>query len=183
MEDDPKKPSKNRPSAPTLDEIHDAHKKESDLISEAIRNGTVDQLQSGSSIFASNLTVEELREKQRTRLESMTALRVVFNIFEKWQLDEEQARALLGNPDDKTYSDLRCGAVWSLPNDTLTRISYVFGIYRAVRTIFPTEGQADAWLHKPNKVFSDASALEVMLSGGLETVRKYLDGQCHDYSS
>ena len=182
MKDDAKKPFQSQSSVSKLGEIRDAHSKESGLTSEAICNETVDQLQSRSStsIFARNLTPEELREKHRKRLEAMTALKVVFNVFEKWQLDNKQVRALLGNSDDQTYRDLQCRAVWSLPEDTLMRISYVLGIYKALRTIFPTEERASAWVHKSNKAFADASALDVMLSGGLATVRKYLDSQCHD---
>lgn len=167
---------------PTIREIREAHQRESDQISEAIRKGTVDQLHSGSSIFANELTIEELREKQRARLESMVALKGVLNIFDAWKLEDEQARCLLGNPDDKTFENMRGGAIWSLPHDTMLRISYIFGIYKALRLIFPTEDQANAWPKKPNRAFNGSSALDVMLEGRLADVRRYLDGQCFDES-
>ena len=167
---------------PTVQEIREAHQRESDCISEAIRIATVDQLQSGPSIFTNDLTIEELQEKQRTRLVSMTALKGVFRIFDAWKLEDEQVRCLLGKPDDKTFANMRGGAIWSLPHDTLFRISYVFGIYKALRIIFPTEDRANAWPKKPNGAFDGASALDVMLEGRLADVRRYLDSQCPDDS-
>lgn len=66
-----------------------------------------------------------------------------------------------------------------LSND-LERISYVLGIYKALRRIFPTEEQANAWPAKPNRAFEGRSALDLMLKGDLAIVRRYLDGQCFD---
>lgn len=174
--------SDNQSRQPTIQEIREAHKRESDRISETIRSATVDQLQSGLNIFANDLTIKELQEKQHARLVSMTALTGVFRIFDAWELEDEQVRCLLGKPDDKTFANMQGGAIWSLPHDTLMRISYVFGIYKALRIIFPTEDRANAWPKKPNGAFNGASALDVMLKGRLADVRRYLDGQCNDES-
>ena len=176
----PPKPRKS--TKPTLKEIREAHQHESDRISEAIRNGTVDQLQRGPSIFSSEMTPEELRERQRKRLEAMVALKGAFNIFEIWRLNPEEMRELLGKPDEKTFMDWRNRSVWSLPEDTLMRISYVLGIYKALRILYPTEQQAAEWPRKPNRAFQGRSALDVMLAGDLAGVRRYLDGQHIDDS-
>jgi|SRR5690554_2261319 len=173
------KDSSKRPQStvPSIDEIRLAHKAETERINRAIREGTVGQLRMGSSIFQHNLSPEEFQEKQRKRLESSTALRVFFDICEKWRLDESQISVLLGTPDRKTYDDFRCGSIPVLPNDVLVRISYVIGIYKALRRIFQTESQANLWPGKPNRDFENQSALQLMLEGELAKVRRYLEGQ------
>lgn len=178
MNDEKNKSTKRHTDAPSLDDIRRAHHAESERISSAIKDGTVDELQPGGSIFQRDLTLEELQEKQRKRLEANAALRVFFKICEKWNLDEAQIFCFLGNPGKKVYEDYRCGTVWTLPNDTMMRISYVIGIYKALRTLFPTEDQASAWIKKSNRHFEGRAALDVMLDGDLATVRRYLDGQC-----
>ncbi|CCQ10873.1 hypothetical protein PALB_17470 [Pseudoalteromonas luteoviolacea B = ATCC 29581] len=84
------------------------------------------------------------------------------------------------NPTDLAFYDWKNGNVSSLSNDTLERISYVLGIYKALGILFPTREQADAWPNKPNCAFNDKSALEFMLEGSmfhLREMRRYLDRQ------
>ncbi|MGZ5042379.1 MAG: MbcA/ParS/Xre antitoxin family protein, partial [Usitatibacter sp.] len=70
----------------------------------------------------------------------------------------------------------------ALSRDTLERISYVLGIYKALQMLLPSDEAADAWIRKPNAapLFGGRSAIERMLSGNvadLYEVRRYLDGQ------
>ena len=63
---------------------------------------------------------------------------------------------------------------------TMERVSYVLGIYRALHTIFPDQEQADGWLRRPNAsaLFKGRPALVLMCSGRLEdlaSVRAHLD--------
>ncbi|SET91854.1 Protein of unknown function [Marinobacter segnicrescens] len=58
----------------------------------------------------------------------------------------------------------------------MERVSDVFGIYKNLRIIFPTEQQANEWVKKPNKAFGNWTAIEVMVDD-LSTVRRYLDSQ------
>jgi len=58
----------------------------------------------------------------------------------------------------------------------MEQISDVFGIYKNLRIIFPTEQQANEWVRKPNKAFDNRTAIEVMVDD-LSTVRRYLDSQ------
>ena len=72
------------------------------------------------------------------------------------------------------------GAV--LPKDTLERISYILGIYKALQILLPDEQAADEWVRRPNAalLFDGQSALDRMLSGqvaDLFVVRQYLDAQ------
>ena len=69
-----------------------------------------------------------------------------------------------------------------LPRDTLERLSYILGIYKALQILLPDEQAADRWIRKPNvaPVFAGRSALEQMLSGqvaDLYRVRQYLDAE------
>jgi hypothetical protein len=62
--------------------------------------------------------------------------------------------------------------------DTLRRISYVLGIYKAIQILFQDPGMADRWIREPNRFFAGKSALDRMLAGDvadLYVVREYLD--------
>ena len=74
------------------------------------------------------------------------------------------------------------GAQVRLPRDTLERISYILGIYKALQLLLPDTRAADEWIRRPNEaaVFGGRSALDRMLSGNvsdLYDVRQYLDAQ------
>ena len=70
----------------------------------------------------------------------------------------------------------------ALPKDTLERISYILGIYKALQILLPDEQAADEWVRCPNiaPLFGGRTALDRMLSGqvsDLYVVRQYLDAQ------
>ena len=109
------------------------------------------------------------------------ALKAFFGITHKWQLSSEQERILLGTPKATFYrwKQQRDGA---LNLDTLERISYILGIYKALRILLPNENTANAWIHKPNQapLFANRSALDKLLQGrviDLADVRRYLDAE------
>ncbi len=109
------------------------------------------------------------------------ALRTFFNIAQKWQLGPDEQMKLLGISARSTFYKWKKDTEVVLPRDTLERISYILGIYKALHILFPDEA-ADAWVKKPNsaKPFGGRSALEHMLSGNvvdLYHVRQYLDAQ------
>jgi hypothetical protein len=108
------------------------------------------------------------------------ALRTFFRIADAWGLSGEQARTLLGNPPRSTFYEWKKQGPASLPRDTLERISYLLGIYKALQILLPDAQAADAWVRKPNQapMFGGRPALERMLSGNvadLYVVRQYLD--------
>jgi hypothetical protein len=111
------------------------------------------------------------------------ALRTFFNIADAWRLNTEQAMLLLGLTSRSTFFKWKAepnGA--RLSRDTLERLSYVFGIYKALQELLPTPEAADAWVHRPNSAppFNGGTALGRMLSGNvadLYVVRQYLDAQ------
>lgn len=110
------------------------------------------------------------------------ALRAFFRIAEQWQLTTEQARHLLGDPPSSTFFQWKKQRDGHLGRDTLERISYLLGIFKALELLFPNPEQADGWIRRPNDapLFGGRPALERMLSGNvadLYEVRRYLDAQ------
>jgi hypothetical protein len=110
------------------------------------------------------------------------ALRTFFKLAEVWDLRIAEQRKLLGDPPESTFYKWKRQQDGVLGRDTLERISYLLGIYKALQILFPDPAQADAWLHKPNQstLFGGHSAMERMLSGNvsdLYVVRQYLDAQ------
>jgi hypothetical protein len=110
------------------------------------------------------------------------ALRTLFRIADAWQLTSQDVIKLLGSPPRSTFYKWKQGAVTTLPQDVLERISYIFGIYSALQVLLPKPEAADAWIKKPNSapLFGGKSALDRMLSGqvaDLYVVRQYLDAQ------
>ncbi|MFM9972856.1 MAG: antitoxin Xre-like helix-turn-helix domain-containing protein [Burkholderiales bacterium] len=113
---------------------------------------------------------------------SAPALRTVFRIFEAWGLPSQQQIKLLGNPPRSTFCRWKRIDKIVLPQDTLERISYLFGIYSALQTLLPKPVTADAWLKNQNEgtLFGGRSALLRMLGGqvaDLYIVRQFLDAQ------
>jgi len=111
-----------------------------------------------------------------------TALTAYFNITAAWGLTAEEERTLLGSPPRSTFFKWKSDRSARLAADTLERISYVMGIYKALRILLPTEEAANDWVKKPNiaRGFNGKSALERMLAGrvvDLADVRRYLDAE------
>lgn len=112
------------------------------------------------------------------------ALKTFFNIADAWHLNVEQAMILLGLDSRSTYFKWKKNPeTASLNPDKLERLSYIFGIYKALQILLPKPEAADQWLHQPNQasLFSGQTALQRMLSGrvaDLYVVRQYLDAQC-----
>jgi len=109
---------------------------------------------------------------------SAIGLKVFFNITKEWGLSTQQERNLLGDPARSTFYKWRQADGPTIPRDTLERISYVMGVYKALRILFPTLDQANQWPKKANSHFGGETALSVMLKGSvmnLADVRRYLD--------
>lgn len=109
-----------------------------------------------------------------------TALKAFFNITGQWGLKAEDERVILGNPPRSTFFKWKKERQARLSQDTLERISYVLGIYKALHILLPNHQQANAWIKKPNNAppFGGRSALERMRGGrvvDLADVRRYLD--------
>ena len=110
------------------------------------------------------------------------ALRTFFNLAKAWDLSEQEQMKLLGLNSRSTLHAWKSGRVSKVSRDTLERISYLLGIFKAINILLPDIRRADEWLRLPNKapLFGGRSALDRMTTGNigdLYVVRQYLDAQ------
>jgi hypothetical protein len=113
------------------------------------------------------------------------ALRTFLIIADRYGIAPQDHVALLGEPSASTYRKwvrkAQAKEPLALPLDTLTRISAILGIHKALGILFPNDAEAMIWLTGPHRgdVFGGQAPLETMLEGGFDgilTVRRYLDG-------
>ena len=123
------------------------------------------------------------QNKPSSRDLSAAGLRAFFNIARDWALNTEEQMVLLGAPGRSTFFKWKSAPESAdLKRDTLERLSYLLGIYKALQILLPDTAAADAWVKKPNSApgFGGNSALERMLGGNvadLIAVRQYLDAR------
>ena len=107
------------------------------------------------------------------------ALDVFFRMADHWGLTTDEQIRLLGSPGRSTFFKWR-KEVSGVPRDTFERLSYLFGIYKALEILLPDPASADSWVKRPNRQFGGRSALDVMMDGqvvDLFRVREYVDAQ------
>jgi hypothetical protein len=108
-------------------------------------------------------------------------LRAFERIAGHWGLSVEDQLRLLGDPPRSTYYAWKKNPdAANLSRDTLERLSYLLGIYKALQILLPEPAAADGWVRKPNDApgFGGRSALDRMLAGSiadLHHVRRHLD--------
>jgi len=117
---------------------------------------------------------------ERERL-SPPALRAFFNIMTRWQVRDEDARALLGGVTNGPFYEMKKNPDRVLDPDRLLRISYLVGIFKALNLLY-SDTLADAWIRRPNAnaVFAGQTPLAYLTTGGLpamQIVRRLLDAR------
>lgn len=110
------------------------------------------------------------------------AFKAFFNIAKAWKLSEEEKRTLLGQIDTGFMKGWEDGNGPEANRDTLERISYVLGIFKAINILLPQKERATEWMRSPNSapILGGKSALERMAAGNvsdLYVVRQYLDAE------
>ncbi len=106
------------------------------------------------------------------------AMQGFFSIMAHWQVDNSTARKILGLPAERTFYGWKRGKVVRVPDDTLRRIGYVAGIWKALQIVYSQPDHADGWVKKPNRFFGGQTPLERMAAGDvtdLAAVRAYID--------
>ena len=106
------------------------------------------------------------------------AVKAFFRIMSLWKAENATARVILGNPAERTFFDWKKGKVGRVPDDTLRRIGYVAGIWKALQIIYANSEQADDWPARPNRAFGGQTPLQRMAAGDvtdLAAVRSYVD--------
>jgi hypothetical protein len=133
-----------------------------------------------ASNFAPSKLVNIHARSERARL-SPAGLKAFFRIMEHWRLRDEAAKTLLGGVTNGPFYEMKKNQDRVLDADTLTRISYLIGIYKALNVIYG-EKLANDWISLPNEnaIFGGSSPLEYMLQGGIpamQIVRRLLDAR------
>jgi uncharacterized protein (DUF2384 family) len=106
------------------------------------------------------------------------AMQGFFRIMALWQTSNAQTRRILGSPPERTFYEWKAGRVKRLPEDTMRRIGYVAGVFKALQMLYSNPAQADEWVAKPNRFFGGQTPLERMSAGDvtdLAVVRAYID--------
>jgi uncharacterized protein (DUF2384 family) len=118
-------------------------------------------------------------ESRQSSEESQRLAMVGFvRIMELWGVGNAEMRRILGSPPERTFYEWKAGRTRRLPEDTIRRIGYVAGIYKALQILYSDPADADAWVKKPNRSFAGQTPLERMAAGDvtdLAAVRSYLD--------
>ena len=117
-------------------------------------------------------------ERAGTRIDPVPALKGYFQIMDLWGVGAEDARVILGAPPERTYYAWRKGAARRVPSDSLRRVGYVAGIYKALQIVYSDPHLADTWVKRSNRHFGGQTPLERMRAGDvvdLAAVRSYVD--------
>ena len=128
------------------------------------------------------LPAAERRDPEVRRRLSGPALRAFFNVTRAWQLPVADERALLGWPPPSTFHKYKSGDAGVLSLDTLTRVSLVLGIYKALHILYAEAPFADGWMRMPNSnpLFGGRTPLAFAADAGLDAlfqIRRLLDSR------
>jgi hypothetical protein len=127
------------------------------------------------------LALPDLSAKTERERQSPSAIKAFLNIMEKWRVRDEDARALLGGVSNGQFYDMKKKPERTLDTDTLTRISYLVGIFKALNILY-SGTLPDARMQRPNanRIFAGSTPLAYMMKGGLpamQIVRRLLDAR------
>jgi hypothetical protein len=120
------------------------------------------------------------RKEERERL-SASAVKAFLAMTARWQLRDEDSRALLGGMSNGAWYELKKQPDRVLDADRLLRVSILIGVFKALH-ILHGEALADRWVRLPNtnRLFRGQSPLAFMMAGGIpamQTVRRLLDAR------
>jgi len=118
--------------------------------------------------------------KTRERL-SAVAVRGFLQIMDHWGIKDPDARQLLGGLSTGSYYSWKKQPKRVLDQDALTRISLLFGIFKALNILY-SEALADAWITLPNRnpMFRGQTPLAYMIQRGqpgMVHLRQLLDAR------
>ena len=120
---------------------------------------------------------QQLAEQLSSESQAL-ALEGFFEIMALWNAETSDVRRILGSPPERTFYAWKKEAPRKLPEDTLRRIGYVAGIWKALQIVYSDPKVADTWVSRENKFFGGQTPLQRMAAGDvtdLAAVRAYID--------
>jgi len=130
----------------------------------------------------SSESAADLSDPATRRRLSPAAVKGFLGIMEKWNLRDPEARQLLGGMSSGSFYALKKEpAGRTLDQDTLTRISLLVGIFKALNILYSPK-LADAWVMLPNSnpIFRGLTPIAYMIQRGqpgMLCVRQLLDAR------
>ena len=107
------------------------------------------------------------------------ALKTFFNICKQWGINNHKDQMiLLGLSSESTFYKWKNNLDGKLNKDTLERISYMIGIYKALQILLPYS--YNSWVKTEHPLFDNNTPLQVMLKGNVSDlflIRNYLDAE------
>ena len=108
------------------------------------------------------------------------AWRALSNLTERFAFNETESLVLMGNMPRSTYYKGVKDQKVVLSRDQKERISYLLGIYKALRVLFVDSEQAMSWITRNNSLapFNGKTPKEHLLEGSLvrlSETRRFLD--------
>lgn len=136
---------------------------------------TIPQIAGYRFDLAANLSDRATRERL-----SAAGMKAFLRIAERWGVKDQTARQLLGGVSSGTFYALK-KSPRALDQDTLTRISLLIGIFKALNILY-SQRLADAWMTLPNSnpMFRGSTPLDYVLrlgQPGMVQVRHLLDAR------
>jgi hypothetical protein len=125
-----------------------------------------------------------LTDPVRRKAGSAMAIKLFGRLCDRWGLNVDQQRALLGDVPRATYHRWRIAAETGgrveLARDQMERVSLCLGIEKGLKTVFTRDDAGPRWLHGLNTdaPFAGQSPLAFVTEGGvfaLHRTRGYLD--------
>lgn len=115
-------------------------------------------------------------------LRGHVALKGFFNICREWDCSQEEMMQMLGGISRSTLAKYQKLPYIKLSRDTLERISYILGIYKSLRVMYPTAERANRRIRLATSEvpFSGTSALDFMARGSMKHLmqaRRYFDAK------
>lgn len=104
--------------------------------------------------------------------------RAMIDLFAHWGVGVDDAATLLGGISSKTFRRWKDGDYGRVSRDQADRMSLLLGIHKALRILYTDAARGYRWIGAANTVFDSKSALDIMLRGGIEDIRRirsYLD--------
>ncbi|AOY87817.1 DUF2384 domain-containing protein [Marinobacter salinus] len=115
-------------------------------------------------------------------LRGHVALKGFFNICREWDCSQEEMMQMLGGISRSTLAKYQKLPYIKLSRDTLERISYILGIYKSLRVMYPTAERANRRIRLVTSEvpFSGTSPLDFMARGSMKHLmqaRRYFDAK------